>query len=86
VVLDTGGTSLPGLMASRMNWLIPAGRRHRGHGGDPLPPPGPARITPGEGEVQVNFATPRPRGPGPGRAFYADDRLLGGGWIEARIK
>jgi tRNA-specific 2-thiouridylase len=77
-------------MASRMNWLIPppagdieamAVIRYR-HPGIR------ARITPrGEGEVQVNFATPQAAvAPGQAVAFYADDRLLGGGWIEARIK
>ena len=80
----------PGLMASRMNWLIPppagdieamAVIRYRHPGVR-------ARITPrGEGEVQVNFATPQAAvAPGQAVAFYADDRLLGGGWIEARIK
>ena len=80
----------PGLVASRMNWLItpPAGEieavavirsRHAGVR---------ARITPrGAGEVQVAFATPQSAvAPGQAVAFYDGDRLLGGGWIEARIK
>jgi tRNA-uridine 2-sulfurtransferase len=80
----------PGLTASRMNWLIPlpAGEfeamaviRYR-HAGVQ------ARITPrGEGEVQVAFATPQSAvAPGQAVAFYDRDRLLGGGWIEARGK
>jgi tRNA-uridine 2-sulfurtransferase len=79
----------PGLTASRMNWLIPppAGEiealaviRYRHPGVR-------AQITPrGEGEIQVNFATPQAAvAPGQAVVFYADDRLLGGGWIEARI-
>jgi tRNA-uridine 2-sulfurtransferase len=81
----------PGLTASQMNWLItpPAGEieavaviryRHPGV---------PARITPGgDGEVTVAFATPQSAvAPGQAVAFYDDgDRLLGGGWIEARIR
>ena len=80
----------PGLTASRMNWLIPppAGEieavaviRYRHPGVR-------ARITPrGDGEVQVAFATPQSAvAPGQAVAFYDGDRLLGGGWIEARMK
>ncbi|OGR24872.1 MAG: tRNA 2-thiouridine(34) synthase MnmA [Desulfobacca sp. RBG_16_60_12] len=80
----------PGLTASRMNWLItpPAGDieamaviRYRHPGVR-------ARITPGgEGEVKVAFAAPQSAvAPGQAVAFYDQDRLLGGGWIEARIK
>ena len=80
----------PGLTASRVNWLIPppAGEieamaviRYRHPGVR-------ARITPrGDGEVQVTFATPQAAvAPGQAVAFYDRDRLLGGGWIEARIK
>lgn len=80
----------PGLTASRMNWLIPpptgeieavAVIRYRHPGVR-------ARITPrGEGEVKVAFATPQSAvAPGQAVAFYHGDRLLGGGWIEAKIK
>ncbi len=80
----------PGLTASRVNWLIPppAGEieataviRYRHPGVR-------ARITPrGEGMVQVAFATPQAAvAPGQAVAFYDDDRLLGGGWIEERMK
>jgi tRNA-uridine 2-sulfurtransferase len=80
----------PGLTASRVNWLIPppAGEiealaviRYRHPGVR-------ARITPrGAGEVQVDFAAPQAAvAPGQAVAFYDRDRLLGGGWIEARIK
>jgi tRNA-specific 2-thiouridylase len=48
----------------------------------------PARITPqGGGSVQVAFATPQSAvAPGQAVAFYDRDRVLGGGWIEARMK
>jgi len=80
----------PGLTASRMNWLIssPAGEieavaviRYRHPGVR-------ARITPrGDGSVQVAFATPQSAvAPGQAVALYDRDRLLGGGWIEARMK
>ncbi len=79
-----------GLLASRMNWLItpPVGEleaqaviryRHPGV---------PALIIPLEGGgVRVVFATPQAAvAPGQGVVFYHQDRVLGGGWIEARIK
>ncbi len=82
--------SSPGLIASRLNWLIepPAGDfeavaviryRHPGV---------PARITPlSDRGVRVVFATPQAAvAPGQAVAFYHRDRLLGGGWIEARLK
>ena len=80
----------PGLVASRLNWLIdpPAGDlealaviRYRHPGVR-------ARITPlGEGSVQVIFEPPQSAvAPGQAVVFYDGDRVLGGGWIEARMK
>jgi tRNA-uridine 2-sulfurtransferase len=80
----------PGLTASGMNWLIPppAGEieavaviRYRHPGVR-------ARITPrGDGSVRVVFETPQSAvAPGQAVAFYDRDRVLGGGWIEERIK
>jgi len=80
----------PGLTASGMNWLItpPVGEieaaaviRYRHPGVR-------ARITPqGGGSVLVAFETPQSAvAPGQAVAFYDSDRLLGGGWIEARLK
>ena len=80
----------PGLMASRVNWLIePPGRELEARAVIRYRHPGvAARITPrGDREVQVIFATPQSAvAPGQAVAFYdRDDRLLGGGWIEERI-
>jgi len=80
----------PGLLASGMNWLItpPVGEieaaaviRYRHPGVR-------ARITPrGDGSVQVAFETPQSAvAPGQAVAFYDADRVLGGGWIEARMQ
>jgi tRNA-specific 2-thiouridylase len=80
----------PGLTASGMNWLItpPAGEieavaviRYRHPGVR-------ARITTqGHGAVEVAFATPQSAvAPGQAVVFYDGDRVLGGGWIEARVK
>jgi len=80
----------PGLIATGMNWLIPppAGEieaaaviRYRHPGVR-------ARITPrGDGSVQVAFETPQSAvAPGQAVAFYDGDRVLGGGWIEARMQ
>jgi tRNA-specific 2-thiouridylase len=80
----------PGLVASRMNWLIPSPAgpiealaviRYRHPGVQ-------ARITPrGDGSVEVAFASPQSAvAPGQAVAFYDGDRLLGGGWIEERMK
>lgn len=79
-----------GLRASGVNWLIdpPAGEltaraviryRHPGV---------MARIyLENPKEVRVIFETPQSAvAPGQAVAFYQDDRLLGGGWIEERIK
>jgi tRNA-specific 2-thiouridylase len=79
----------PGLTASGMNWLItpPAGEiealaviRYRHPGVR-------ARITPrGDSSAEVAFATPQSAvAPGQAVVFYDHDRVLGGGWIEARI-
>jgi tRNA-specific 2-thiouridylase len=78
-----------GLLASRMNWLIDtpdaefeavAVIRYRHPGVR-------ARIIPRSlGEVQVEFETPQSAvAPGQAVVFYDHDRVLGGGWIEARI-
>jgi tRNA-uridine 2-sulfurtransferase len=78
-----------GLLASRMNWLIdpPTGAfeavaviryRHRGVR---------ALITPRGEAVQVEFAAPQSAvAPGQAVVFYDGERVLGGGWIEARVK
>ncbi len=79
-----------GLLARQVNWLIDppwdglAARaviryRHPGV---------PARLTPlSPGEVQVIFESPQAAvAPGQAVVFYQDDRVLGGGWIEERIK
>ncbi len=79
-----------GLIASGINWLIdpPAGEleataviRYRHPGVQ-------ARIIPQDaGVVRVLFAAPQSAvAPGQAVAFYDADRLLGGGWIEARLK
>jgi tRNA-specific 2-thiouridylase len=79
-----------GLLASQMNWLIDppssdleavAVIRYRHPGVR-------ARITlRGTSEVQVKFETPQSAvAPGQAVVFYDGDRVLGGGWIEARIK
>jgi tRNA-specific 2-thiouridylase len=89
VVGVKGELASAGLRASQVNWLIPppvgeisatAVIRYR-HPGVP------ARIMPrGEGQVRVIFATPQAAvAPGQAVAFYHDDRLLGGGWIEEKI-
>jgi tRNA-specific 2-thiouridylase len=79
-----------GLRASRVNWLIPppgeelearATVRYRHPGGL-------ARIRPvGEGGVEVIFHQPQAAvTPGQAVVFYQDDRVLGGAWIEKRIR
>jgi tRNA-uridine 2-sulfurtransferase len=79
-----------GLLASEMNWLInpPAGEfqaraviRYRHPGVQSR-----IRLC-GSGEVRVEFATPQSAvAPGQAVVFYEGDRVLGGGWIEERIK
>jgi tRNA-specific 2-thiouridylase len=78
-----------GLLASQMNWLIdpPTGAfeamaviryRHRGVR---------ALIMPRGDAVQVEFAAPQSAvAPGQAVVFYDGERVLGGGWIEARLK
>ena len=79
-----------GLRASRVNWLMtpPTGElealaviRYRHSGGL-------ATITPmGEGAVEVIFREPQSAvTPGQAVVFYQEDRVLGGGWIEERIR
>jgi tRNA-specific 2-thiouridylase len=80
----------PGLTATGMNWLTapPAAEieavaviryRHPGVRARVIPQDG--------GEVKVAFETPQSAvAPGQAVAFYDGDRVLGGGWIEARIK
>ncbi len=78
-----------GLKASQVNWLIepPEGEirataviryRHPGV---------PARIVPtGSAEAEVFFAEPQAAvAAGQAVAFYRNDRVLGGGWIEKKI-
>jgi tRNA-specific 2-thiouridylase len=78
-----------GLLASRVNWLIPppegdleaqAVIRYR-HPGVL------AQVTPlDSGAVQVMFATPQAAvAPGQAVVLYRDDQVLGSAWIEARI-
>jgi tRNA-specific 2-thiouridylase len=79
-----------GLRAGRINWLIdPPTRELAAQAVIRYRHPGvAARITPlgGPTEVQVLFATPQSAvAPGQAVAFYDQDRLLGGGWIEERI-
>jgi len=79
-----------GLRASGVNWLIPGPTaaitaramiryRHPGVA---------ARVfLDGPARVRVIFDTPQTAvAPGQAVAFYLEDRLLGGGWIEERIK
>ena len=79
-----------GLLALRVNWLIdpPPGEweadtviRYRHPGVQ-------ARLLPlDQDRVQVSFAIPQAAvAPGQAVAFYQGNRLLGGGWIEERIK
>ncbi len=80
----------PGLLASRVNWLIdPPTRELEAQAVIRYRHPGvAARITPlSATEVRVIFAAPQSAvAPGQAVVFYLDDRVLGGGWIEERIK
>jgi tRNA-specific 2-thiouridylase len=79
-----------GLLASRMNWLIePPGADFEAVAVIRYRHPGVrARITLRDSdEVQVEFETPQSAvAPGQAAVFYDRDRVLGGGWIEGRIK
>lgn len=91
VVLGFKGETLSaGLRAGRMNWLIePPAAEFEAQAVIRYRHPGVmARITPlSQGEAQVIFATPQAAvAPGQAVVFYDRDRVLGGGWIEARIK
>jgi tRNA-specific 2-thiouridylase len=79
-----------GLRATKVSWLIdpPDGEltgraviRYRHPGAE-------GRVYPeNSGEVRVIFATPQAAvAPGQAVAFYQGDRLLGGGWIEERVR
>jgi tRNA-uridine 2-sulfurtransferase len=80
----------PGLVAGRINWLIePPAQALEAQAVIRYRHPGvAARITPlSAAEAQVIFAAPQMAvAPGQAVAFYLDDRVLGGGWIEERLK
>jgi tRNA-specific 2-thiouridylase len=80
----------PGLIASRVNWLLDGAR------GQPLScqvkiryrhSPTPARVTSlPDGNARVEFAKPQSAvTPGQAVVFYDGPRVLGGGWIEEAI-
>jgi tRNA-specific 2-thiouridylase len=79
-----------GLRASAVNWLIdPPGAEMIARAVIRYRHPGvEARLYPeNPGEVKVVFAKPQTAvAPGQAVAFYQGDRLLGGGWIESRIR
>jgi tRNA-specific 2-thiouridylase len=83
-------TRSPGLQAGRINWLMaPPSQEFEAQAVIRYRHPGvAARITPvSSGEVRVIFATPQAAvAPGQAIVFYRQDQVLGGGWIEARIK
>jgi tRNA-specific 2-thiouridylase len=86
IVGDKDGLLASGLVASRVNWLIEppaepltctAKIRYR-H----TPAPATVAAAP-DGGARVAFAEPQTAvTPGQAVVFYADDRVLGGGWIE----
>ena len=81
----------PGLLAGRINWLIePPAQELEAQAVIRYRHPGvAARIAPlSATAARVIFAAPQSAvAPGQAVAFYdADDRVLGGGWIEERIK
>lgn len=79
-----------GLLASQMNWLIdPPNAAFEAVAVIRYRHPGVRALITlrGSGEVQVEFQTPQSAvAPGQAVVFYDGDRVLGGGWIEARIK
>lgn len=79
-----------GLLASQVNWLTdPPGRDLEAQTVIRYRHPGVlARLTPlSLTEAKVIFHTPQGAvAPGQAVAFYRDEQLLGGGWIEERIK
>jgi tRNA-specific 2-thiouridylase len=91
IVGDKEGLLAGGLVASRVNWLIDPPESGGSH--PPLacaakiryrhtPTPAAVTATP-DGGARVVFAEPQPAvTPGQAVAFYAGDRVLGGGWIE----
>jgi tRNA-specific 2-thiouridylase len=79
-----------GLLASEMSWLIdPPSSEFEAAAVIRYRHPGVrARIIPLDpGQVHVEFAIPQSAvAPGQAVVFYDGDQVLGGGWIEARIK
>jgi tRNA-specific 2-thiouridylase len=78
-----------GLLASRLNWLIdPPVRGLEAVAVIRYRHPGVrAQILPQDAGARVLFAAPQSAvAPGQAVAFYDGDRVLGGGWIEARLK
>jgi tRNA-specific 2-thiouridylase len=80
----------PGLLASQVNWLIdPPEQELEAQAVIRYRHPGvSARIIPiNPSETKVFFAAPQTAvAPGQAVAFYHHDQLLGGAWIEARIR
>jgi tRNA-specific 2-thiouridylase len=89
VLGDRDNLSSPGLIASEVNWLIDqpalplectAKIRYRHAGAQALVEALP------DGGARVEFAEPQSAvTPGQAVAFYAGERVLGGGWIEAAL-
>jgi tRNA-specific 2-thiouridylase len=88
VIGDVEETMAPGLLASRVNWLIEppteprrclAKIRYR-HA------PAPAVVTACGADVRVDFDQPQPAiTPGQAVVFYDGEQVLGGGWIESTL-
>ena len=79
-----------GLTATTVNWLInPPAEEFAARAVIRYRHPGvAARVLPeNPGEVRVIFKTPQAAvAPGQAVAFYQEDKLLGGGWIEERVR